>query len=127
MKLYGEEREDTLRAAYNYASSLHRLRRFEEAKALLRKTILVAQRVQGKTDARTLKLQATHATALYSDDGATLDDVREAVMTLAETASTMRRVLADAHPTVAVVEANLRESRAVLRAREAVEAMPGVL
>ena len=39
-------------------------------------------------------------------------------MTLAETASTMRRVLADAHPNVAVVEATLRESRAVLRARE---------
>ena len=118
VKLLGEEHEETLLVAENYALSLIDLRRFEEAKALLRKTILVAQRVQGKTDARTLKLQATHATALYSDDGATLDDVREAVMTLAETASTMRRVLADAHPNVAVVQATLRESRAVLRARE---------
>ena len=117
-KLLGEEHEQTLLVAENYALSLIDLRRFEEAKALLRKTILVSQRLLSETDARTLKLQVTHATALYSDDGATLDDVREAVTTLTKTASTMRRVLGGAHPNVAVAEATLRESRAVLRARE---------
>ena len=55
-ELQGEEHEDTLRAANNYASSLRDLRRFEEAKvtaAVLRKTMPVAQRRScGESDAR---------------------------------------------------------------------------
>ena len=47
LKLYGEENGDTLREAGNYASLLNELKRFKEAKALLRKTMLVARRVLG--------------------------------------------------------------------------------
>ena len=56
--------------------------------------------------------------ALIGDDGATLDDFREAVTTLEETERTARRVLGGAHPVTAGIERHLRVARATLRARE---------
>ena len=56
-----------------------------------------------------------HAKALYNDDRATLDDVREAVTTLEETLPTARRVLGGAHPFTVEVERNLGDVRAALR------------
>ena len=56
--------------------------------------------------------------ALYRADGATLDDIREAVTTLEDAERIARRVLGGAHPVVAGgFEASLQEARAVLRAR----------
>ena len=60
-----------------------------------------------------------YAEALYKDDGATLDDLREAVTTLEETERTARRVFGGAHPLTTGIEGDLRNSRAALRAREA--------
>ena len=54
----------------------------------------------------------------YKDDGATLDDLREAVTTLVETERTARRVLGGAHPLTPSIERSLRLARAALRARE---------
>ena len=59
-----------------------------------------------------------YAIALYVDDGATLDDVREAVTTIEELERTARRVLGSAHPTTVAMERDLQTARAVLRARE---------
>ena len=118
LKLFGEEHENTLTSAANYAVSLRDLKRFEEAKALLREVIPVARRVLGEDNELTLKMRKGYADALYSDTGATLDDLREAVTTLEETARTSRRVLGGAHPMTGAVESNLREARAALRARE---------
>ena len=59
-----------------------------------------------------------HAEALYKDDGSTLDDLREAVNTLEETARTARRVLGGTHPTTGGIEETLRNARAELSARE---------
>ena len=59
---------------------------------------------------------------LYTAAGATLDDLREAVATLEDTARTARRVLGDAHPTARAIEGVLQNARAALRARE--EAAP---
>jgi hypothetical protein len=56
--------------------------------------------------------------ALYKADGATLDDLREAVTTLEETARIARRVFGGAHPFTNQIERDLRVARAVLRARE---------
>merc|ERR1712139_77925 len=56
LKLNGEEHRQTLLAAANYAASLHDLKRFEEAKSLLRKTIPVARRVLGESSDLTLKM-----------------------------------------------------------------------
>ena len=51
------------------------------------------------------------------DDGATLDDLREAVTTLEDTERTARRVLGGAHPVTVQIEGDLRKARAALRAR----------
>ena len=52
------------------------------------------------------------------DDGATLDDVREAVTTLEETTRISKRVLGGAHPIVGSIETFLRHAREALAARE---------
>ena len=60
----------------------------------------------------------------YSDDDATLDNVREAVTTLEETERIARRVLGGAHPLTTDIEIALRESRAILAAREPPPSQP---
>ena len=49
------------------------------------------------------------------DDGATLDDVREAVTTLEETTRISKRVLGGAHPLTARIESHLKCSRKILQ------------
>ncbi len=61
--------------------------------------------------------------ATYDDNGATLDDLREAVATFEEIERIARRVYGGAHPLAVGVEYNLREARAALRARETPEAL----
>ena len=100
--------------------SINRLERFEEAKALLRRTVPVARRVLGEGHEITLRMKRTYATAHYMDPAATLDDVREAVTTLEETERTARRVFGSAHPLTKDIEDDLRKARAALRAQEAV-------
>ena len=78
----------------------------------------VARRVLGENFHLTLKMRWAYARALYENPGATLDDLREAVETLEDTERTARRVLGDAHPDVAGIDAPLRDARALLRARE---------
>ena len=60
-----------------------------------------------------------YARVLYRANGATLDDLREAVTTLEDTERTGRRVLGGAHPLTSGIEDNLRYARAALRTREA--------
>ena len=79
----------------------------------------MAQRVYSESHEITLKMRSVYARTLFEDDGATLDDLREAVTTLEETERTARRVLGGAHPLTTKIEHDLRKTRAVLRAREA--------
>jgi hypothetical protein len=51
-------------------------------------------------------------------DGATLDDLREAMTMLEETERIARRVLGGAHPLMTAIEHHLQKARAALRARE---------
>ena len=118
LKLYGAEHSETLREANNHAMSLMNLERFEEAKSLLRRTLPVARRVLGETHVEGLKLRWTYAETLYKDDGATLDDLREAVTTFEDMERTSRRVLGGAHPITTGIEKDLQIARAALRARE---------
>ena len=93
--------------------------RFEEAKSLLRKTLPVARRVLGDNDTTTLRMRMNYGRVLYKDDGATLDDLREAVETLEETERIARRVLGGANPTVGSIVRALQGARGALRARVA--------
>ena len=114
LQLEGEERYETLVAANNYAESLTYLERFEEAKALFRKTLPVARRVLGESHELMLRMNWNYARALYYDEGATLEDLREAVTTLEDTERTARRVFGGAHPVTVQMEDGLREARASL-------------
>jgi len=75
------------------------------------------QRVFGICHDLTLTINLIYAEALYKDDGATLDDLREAVSTLEETERIARRVLGSAHPLAEQIEYHLQVSRAALGAR----------
>ena len=118
LRLNGNEHEETLRAANNYAVTLRDLQRFGEAKSLLRKPMLVARRVLGENDDLTLRMRWMYAQSIYRDPGATLDDFREAVTTLEEIERTARRVFGGAHPLTAWIQNSLKDTRAVLRASE---------
>ena len=98
--------------------TLKELKRFEEARTLLRKTVPVARRILGDTDSHTLNIRWGYAEALYLDDSATLDDLREAVANLEDVERIARRVFGGAHPTARAIGRSLREARAALRARE---------
>ena len=76
------------------------------------------QRVLGEGNEQTLRLRWNYARALYLDDGATVDELREAVTTLEEIGRTARRVLGGAHPLTTAIKSHLGCSRATLRARE---------
>ena len=79
----------------------------------------VARRVLGEYYDTTLRMKWNYAEMLYKNEGATLDDLREAVKTLKDAAPNARRVLGAAHPLTAGIEKTLRLARAALRAREA--------
>ena len=115
-KLYGEEHNDTLISANNYALSLIDLQRPQEAKSLVRRTLPIARRVLGENDETTLRMRWLYAEALYKDPGATLHDLQESMEMLEDTTRTMRRVLGSAHPEVVNIENCLGTSRIVLAA-----------
>ena len=94
------------------------LKRFEEAKSLLRKTLPVARRVLEEGNNLRIRIRWNYARVLYEDDGATLDDLREAVTTLEDTERTARRVLGGTHPVTKGIGCHLQTARATLRARE---------
>ena len=94
------------------------LKRFAEAKSLMRKMMPVARRVLGEGHRLTLRMRWNYGEALHKDDDATLDDLREAVATLEDATRIARRVLGGAHPITMGMEYELQEARAALRARE---------
>jgi len=118
LTLNGKEHRETLVAANNYGSILDELKRFEEAKTLLRETVPVARRIFGDCNELTLRMRFVYTQTLYLDEGATLDDLRESVATLEELDRTARRVLGAAHPITLNIEQALRHAQPVLRARE---------
>ena len=121
VKIYGEHHKETVLEAFNYANDLFDLRRFKEARSLLRKTIPIARRILGDSNELTLKVRKIYAIVLcMTTDGscATLSDVREAVTTLEDAERISRRVLGSAHPLTTAIERDLRNVRAMLRARK---------
>ena len=108
---------ETLREALNYGATLISLKRFEEGKSLLSKTVPAARRVAGEDKYLTLVMRMNYARALYEDESATLKDVREAVETLENLERTARRVFGGEHPTKKGIEISLQTARAALRSR----------
>ena len=59
-----------------------------------------------------MRLRWIYAEALYKADGATFEDLCEAVNSLEETARTTRRVLGGAHPLTSTIEREAQKARA---------------
>ena len=59
------------------------------------------------------------AMALYENDRATLEDVREAVETLEDVARLWKRVFGGSHPETQIVQNALEDAREALAARAA--------
>ena len=120
VRVLGEEDRETLLEAHNFALSLvnDRVRKFGEAKSLLRKNIPAAQRVLGEGNENTLRMRMLHARALCQDPAATLDDLREAVNALEDTERTARRVFGDAHPFISTIGHCLQFARGALGVHE---------
>ena len=111
------ERVSSFSVEAYYATSLCHLQRFEEAKAMFRKTVPVARRVLGESDDLTLKMRWTYAMALYKDPDTTLGDLREAVETLESVAPVWTRIFGEAHPETPSVQRALEDAREALAAR----------
>ena len=98
------------------------LKRFKEAKSLLRRTIPVMQRILGESHADTLRMRWIYARALYMDEGATLNDLHESVETLESVARVWIRVFGEAHPETPKAQDALKIARGALAARRAASA-----
>jgi len=124
--LNGNEHEESLTAAINYAVSLMLLQHkqhIEEAKVLLRDTVPVARRVLGDEHGVTLKMRAIYAKSLYYGDGwSPLGDLRESVDTLVDVTGKARRVFGAAHPITERIEDDLRKAREALAEAEEIKA-----
>ena len=118
LKLCGEEHEDTLLEANNYANALCRLERYAEAKALFQKTTPVARRVLGESHELTLMMRWNYARVFYENPDAALNDLREAVTMVEDTERIARRVFGGAHPLTEGAAGELQKARAALHARE---------
>ena len=78
----------------------------------------MARRVLGNGHEITLRMRWNYALALCDDPATTLDDIREAVRTLEESAPIARRVFGGEHPLANGIEISLQNTRAALRASE---------
>ena len=87
-------------------------------KSLLRKVMPAARRAFGESHELTIKIRWIYTEALYRDDDATLDDLREAVTRLEEAAPHARRVFGDGNPLAKDIDAALQNARTVLSSRE---------
>jgi hypothetical protein len=68
-------------------------------------------------------MRCLYATSLFADDGATLDDLREAVETLESVARLWKRVYGPSHPETQQVQTALKQARRVLALKEAQAAL----
>ena len=114
LKLNGEEAEETLRAADNYANCLLDLRRFKEAKKVLRKVMPVAGRVLGNDHELMSSIREDLCRAtLHGDSSA--NEKRDALKMLEDTLGVMRRVLGPQHPDTQRVQESLHMYRGHFR------------
>ena len=80
--------------------------------------IPVARRVLGQSDEITLRMRTTYARAIYEDSTTSLDDLREAVNTLKDTARIAQRVFRGTHPLTDEFEQYFTSAAVALFARE---------
>ena len=90
--------------------TLLHLRRFEEAKRILRRTVPVARGVFGNDHDVTLSLREDLSRAIL-DGESSAEDKREALRMLEEVAGVMCRVMGPAHPDTVHAQKELKRYR----------------
>ena len=111
VKLKGKQHAESITECGNLVINLLELRRFEEAKRLLREVIPVARRVLGNEHNLTLSLCEDLSRATLLDVESSANENREAVRALEDTLGVMRRVLGPQHPDTQRVQQNLEAYR----------------
>ena len=87
------------------------LRRFKEAKRVLRKVVPVARRVLGNHHELTLSICEDLCRATLLDGGSSANEKRDALKMLEDTLGVMRRVLGPQHPETQRVQGSLHSYR----------------
>ena len=118
LRILGWENINTLTTTNNYASLLKELQRYEEAKSLICKTMPVARRVLGEFHEVTIKMLWVHADILCENNSSTLDDLRELLNTLEDSARGAKQVYGASHPFAKGFLYHIECSRLVIAARE---------
>ena len=77
----------------------------------MRKMMPVSRRFLGDGHEFTFKMRQIYGGALYKDDAATLDDLREAVEILESVAPLRIRIFGEAHPETPMVQRALAAAR----------------
>ena len=85
-------------ATHNFCTALEDERLYAEARALLRETIPDARRTLGEEDDLTLRFRKRYATCLCRVDGASRNDIAEAMEILEDVDQRARRVFGPAYP-----------------------------
>lgn len=96
------------------SKSLFDAKRFTEAKSLLRERLSEARRALGAEADVVLHLHWNYAATLYSDDGASRDDVIEALAILEGLSATPQRIYGTSHPLTTNIQQNLKTARSKL-------------
>ena len=106
VKLRGKQHVDSIKECGNLIINILELRRFQEAKRLLREVLPVARRVLGNEHNLTLSLcEDLSQATLHGESSA--EEKREALRMLEGTFGVMRRVLGPQHPETQRVQKNL--------------------
>ena len=116
VKAFGTSHKQTLSFALNLAMSLCLTGNFTEAISFLRPRIIEAKKALGPENRLTLMFCASLAQDLFLDDGASPEQLREAVEILERTVRTGQRVLGGQHPQTIEFQESLSRAR-----REALE------
>ena len=111
VKLKGKQHAESITECSNLIINLLELRRFQEAKRLLREVIPVARRVLGNEHTSTLSLCEDLSRATILDVECSANERREAIRTVEDTLGVMRRVLGPQHPDTKRVQQNLEAYR----------------
>ena len=111
MRLCGSSHKDTCIAAINVSATLRAMGNVAEAAKFTRKILPEVTRVFGADSDVSLKLNATLAQALYLDEKAPPEHLREAVEILEPAIRISQRILGGQHPLTKALQGDLAEAR----------------
>ena len=111
--LYGAKHENAIQSGNCLAESLHTLRRYAEAKELLRKMLRLSQPLGPDHDQR-LRAREQLSRVILEDPDASRADAREAVTILEDTIQRRRRVFGRRHPQTLQCEKALADAHDLL-------------